>query len=129
MSNQPMVQVRRAYDPPVPTDGTRVRVDRLWARGVSKERAHLDEWCKQLAPSTDLRKWYGHDPAKFNEFAERYRTELQDPQHSADLTHLRDLAKSGPLTLITATKDSAISEAQVLADMLNSPASSASTSA
>lgn len=119
MARQPAIQVRRAYDPPDPTDGTRVLVDRLWPRGVSKERAHLDEWCKQIAPSTELREWYGHDPGKFREFAQRYRAELKEPDRAIELAHLRDLADNGPVTLITATKASNISEAAVLADLLN----------
>lgn len=124
MTTQFKVQVRRAYDPPEPTDGQRVLVDRLWPRGVSKERAHLDEWCKEIAPSTELRQWYAHDPAKFAEFTKRYRAELQDPDRAAALEQLSKLARKGPLTLITATKDSAISEAQVLSDILNEPSAS-----
>ncbi|MCA9859754.1 MAG: DUF488 family protein [Thermomicrobiales bacterium] len=119
MMRQFEVHVRRAYDSPEPADGQRVLVDRLWPRGVSKERAHLDAWCKQIAPSTELRQWYAHDPEKFPEFKKRYRAELQDPERAAALEHLRALARTGTLTLITATKESTISEAQVLADMLN----------
>jgi Uncharacterized conserved protein len=113
------VQVRRAYDPPERSDGQRVLVDRLWPRGLSKERAELDEWRKDVAPSTELRKWYGHDPAKWDEFTRRYRAELEDSDHEAALAHLRELAGSGPLTLLTAAKRSDISEATVLADLLN----------
>ena len=114
-----MVQVRRAYDPPEADDGRRVLVDRLWPRGLSKERAQLDEWCKQVAPSTELRRWYAHDPEKFAEFAERYRAELDDPERSAAVEHLRDLAGHGQITLLTAAKRSDISEATVLADLLS----------
>ena len=117
----PRVQVRRAYDPPDADDGYRVLVDRLWPRGLSKERAHLDEWCKQVAPSTELRKWYGHDPDKFAEFTQRYRAELGDPEHVEALDHLRSLARQGTLTLITAAKRSDISEATVLAGLLSTP--------
>ena len=113
------VQVRRAYDPPEPDDGQRVLVDRLWPRGLSKARAHLDEWCKDIAPSTELRKWYGHDPDRFVEFARKYRAELDDPEHAAALAQLKELAGHGRLTLLTATKRSDISEAAVLADLLN----------
>ncbi len=116
---RPPVQVRRIYEDPSPDDGTRVLVDRIWPRGVSKERAHLDEWCKQVAPSTDLRQWYGHDPAKFDEFAQRYRAELDDPDRAAALAHLGQLADDGPLTLLTATKAFEISEAAVLADLVS----------
>ncbi len=117
------VQVRRIYDAPSDDDGTRVLVDRLWPRGISRERAHLDEWRKDVAPSTELRKWYGHDPARFDEFARRYRDELHDIDHAASFEHLRELAKTGTLTLLTAAKRSDISEAQVLATLLSDPKS------
>lgn len=129
MTDIPHVQVRRVYDSPRPSDGTRVLVDRLWPRGLSKQNAHLDEWCKNVAPSTDLRKWYGHDPDRYNEFARRYRSELDDPERAEVLLHLRELAATGPLTLLTAAKRSDISEATVLADMLTNQASSAGSSA
>lgn len=116
---KPEVQVRRAYDAPEPADGARVLVDRLWPRGLSKEKADLDDWCKDVAPSTELRKWYGHDPQKFAEFAERYRHELQDAERTEALDRLRQQAATGPLTLLTAAKRSDISEATVLAEILN----------
>jgi len=112
------VRVRRVYDPPEADDGQRVLVDRLWPRGLSKERAQLDEWCKDIAPSADLRKWYGHDPDRYTEFARRYRDELDEPDRAAALARLRERAARGPLTLLTATKRSDISEAAVLADLL-----------
>ena len=112
------VQIRRVYDPPQPDDGRRVLVDRLWPRGLSKERARLDDWCREIAPSTELRKWYDHDPDRYVEFARRYRAELDDPERAAALAHLRELAGRGRLTLLTATKRSDISEAAVLADLL-----------
>lgn len=112
------VQVRRIYDQPLASDGKRVLVDRLWPRGVSKERAHLDEWCKEIAPSTALRQWYGHDPARYDEFTRRYRAELDDSAHAPVLAHLRELASNGTLTLLTASKEFQISEAQVLEDVL-----------
>lgn len=114
--------MRRAYDPPDPDDGQRVLVDRLWPRGLSKERARFDEWCKQAAPSTELRKWYGHDPGRYDEFARRYRAEFDDPERAAALAHLRDLATGGRLTLLTAAKRSDISEATVLAELLSDEA-------
>jgi uncharacterized protein YeaO (DUF488 family) len=114
----PRVQVRRIYDDPKPDDGTRVLVDRLWPRGVSKARAHLDEWCKQIAPSTELRTWYHHDSALFDEFTRRYTDELRDPEPAAALAHLRELASQRTLTLLTATKNPDMSEAAVLADLL-----------
>ncbi|WP_226925187.1 DUF488 domain-containing protein [Georgenia thermotolerans] len=112
------MKIRRAYEEPTRADGVRVLVDRLWPRGLSKDRADLDEWCKTIAPSTGLRQWYDHDPARFEEFARRYRGELEEPERAAALEHLRDLARRGPLTLITATKHADISEAQVLATLL-----------
>ena len=115
---KPDVRVRRVYDEPARHDGLRVLVDRIWPRGVAKAKANLGEWCKQVAPSTALRKWYGHDPAKFEEFADRYRAELEEPERADALQHLRDLAEHSTLTLLTATKDPDISEAAVLADMV-----------
>lgn len=121
MGHTPHVQVRRVYDEPESGDGRRVLVDRVWPHGLSKGRAHLDEWCKQVAPSTDLRTWYGHDPQRYQEFARRYRTELDEPERATALAHLRELAATGPLTLLTATKRSDISQAAVLAEMLSGP--------
>jgi uncharacterized protein YeaO (DUF488 family) len=118
MTSAPDPQVRRIYDEPRQRDGTRVLVDRIWPRGLTKERAHLDEWCKQIAPSTQLRQWYGHDPQRFDEFSRRYRQELDEPERAQALEHLRDLAGKGPLTLLTATKHAEISEAVVLADLI-----------
>jgi uncharacterized protein YeaO (DUF488 family) len=121
MGHTPHVQVRRIYEEPESSDGRRVLVDRVWPRGLSKDRAHLDEWCKQVAPSTELRTWYGHDPERYPEFARRYRTELDEPERATALAHLRELAATGPLTLLTATKRSDISQAAVLAEMLSRP--------
>jgi uncharacterized protein YeaO (DUF488 family) len=115
------VAIKRAYDAAAPEDGTRVLVDRLWPRGVSKERAHLDLWLKDVAPSTELRKWYGHDPAKFDAFRERYIHELQAEPGRSALEQLRELARKGPVTLVFAARDVAHSEAAVLQDMLEHP--------
>jgi uncharacterized protein YeaO (DUF488 family) len=112
------VRVRRIYDEPTRHDGTRVLVDRIWPRGMSKDRARLDEWCKQIAPSTGLRTWYAHDPQRFAEFSRRYRAELAEPERAAALEHLRSLAATGALTLLTATKQAEISEAAVLANLV-----------
>jgi len=112
------VRAGRVYDPVSPADGTRVLVDRLWPRGLSKEAARLDEWLKAVAPSDELRKWYGHDPAKSTEFRVRYQAELAEPEPAAALAHLRELAGAGPLTLLTATKDLAYSQAEDLAEIL-----------
>lgn len=120
-TRQPKVQVRRIYDEPEPQDGTRVLVDRIWPRGMSRERARLDLWCKQVAPSTELRRWYGHDPARFAEFTARYRAELTDSERAEAFAELRGLAGGpGMLTLLTATKDFQISEATVLAEQIRS---------
>jgi len=113
------VQVRRVYDEPEDNDGVRVLVDRIWPRGMTKARAVLNEWCKEVAPSTELRKWYSHDPAKFEEFTRRYGAELEQAERAQALQHLRDLAADTRLTLLTASKDVDISEATVLAAILN----------
>lgn len=118
MGNPRNVQVRRVYDDAAPGDGTRVLVDRLWPRGLTKEKASLDEWCKQIAPSTELRTWYGHDPERFAEFTRRYREELTEPERAEALAHLRGLAQTTTLTLLTASKAADISEAAVLAGLL-----------
>jgi len=123
VTKSPRAQVRRIYDSPEDSDGTRVLVDRIWPRGVSRERAELDDWCKQIAPSTELRQWYGHDPDRYDEFARRYRAELEDPERAAVYDRLRELTKQGTLTLLTATKRSDISVAAVLVDLLNGSAS------
>ena len=120
MGSKHEVKVRRVYDEPADDDGARVLVDRIWPRGVSKERAHLHEWCKQVAPSTVLRKWYNHDPERFEEFGRRYRTELEEPERAEALKHLSELTEHHTLTLLTATKRADISEAAVLADLLRS---------
>ncbi len=112
------VRVRRVYEEPEPGDGTRVLVDRIWPRGLTKAKAALDEWCKNVAPSDELRKWYSHDPDRFEEFGRRYQLELQDPQRADALVHLRGLARDRQLTLLTATRQPEISEAAVLAGVL-----------
>ena len=115
---QGRVQVRRVYEEPEPEDGTRVLVDRIWPRGLTRAKAALDEWCKDVAPSGELRKWYGHDPGRFEEFGRRYRVELQGPRQAEALSHLRGLAKDRRLTLLTGTRTPQISEAAVLAALL-----------
>ena len=112
------IRVRRAYDPPSPDDGARVLVDRLWPRGLRKDAARLDEWAKAVAPSTELRKWYGHDPAKFDEFRRRYLDELSGSAQRAELGKLGALAATRPVTLLTATRAVEISQAEVLAQVL-----------
>jgi uncharacterized protein YeaO (DUF488 family) len=112
------VRIGRVYDPPSADDGARVLVDRIWPRGLRKDAARLDEWAKDVAPSTELRTWYGHDPAKFDEFGRRYVAELQGSEQRAALDRLRALAVDGPLTLLTATREVDISQAAVLAGLL-----------
>jgi uncharacterized protein YeaO (DUF488 family) len=112
------IRVRRVYDQPSADDGVRVLVDRVWPRGLRKADAKLDEWAKDLAPSTDLRTWYGHDPAKFGEFRQRYIAELDAPGPRARLAEVHTQAVSQPVTLLTATRDIGISQAAVLAELL-----------
>jgi uncharacterized protein YeaO (DUF488 family) len=112
------IRVRRVYDEPGPGDGVRVLVDRVWPRGLRKADAKLDEWAKDLAPSTDLRVWYGHDPAKFSEFRRRYIAELDAPGPRERLAEVRALSAGQPVTLLTATRDVDISQAAVLAELL-----------
>jgi len=114
------VRARRVYEPAGPSDGRRVLVDRLWPRGLSKQKAHLDEWLKAVAPSDELRRWYGHQQARFAEFKHRYEKELTEPDRAEALRHLRDEAKTKPLTLLTATKDLEHSEAEVLVQLIRS---------
>jgi uncharacterized protein YeaO (DUF488 family) len=118
MAGKHTVKVGRPYDPRAHGDGLRVLVDRIWPRGLSKEKADLDEWCKAVAPSTALRKWYGHDPERFEEFAHRYRGELAEPERAEALAHLRDLATRRVVTLLTASKRADISEAVVLVELI-----------
>ncbi len=110
----------RIYDAPAEKEVARVLVDRIWPRGMSKDRAALTEWCKAVAPSTELRQWYSHDPDLFEEFSRRYEAELAEPERAAALDHLRGLAAEGELVLLTATRRPEISEAAVLARLLNS---------
>ena len=118
MSTTDGLRVRRVYEAPEPADGARVLVDRLWPRGLSKEDARLTEWCKDVAPSSELRRWYGHQEERFDRFAERYRAELAQEDAQEALERLRALADAGPLTLLTAVKDVPSSHAAVLAEVL-----------
>jgi uncharacterized protein YeaO (DUF488 family) len=117
------IRVRRVYDDPAPADGARVLVDRIWPRGLRKDAARLDDWARDVAPSTDLRTWYGHDPAKFKEFRRRYVAELKAPAAEDAVGRLRHLAADGPVTLLTASREVDISQAAVLADLLRKPES------
>lgn len=111
-------EVRRIYDAGAADGSYRVLVDRLWPRGISKSRAALDEWAKDLAPGSALRRWYGHDPARFEEFARRYRDELQGGRAVEAITRLRTVARDHRITLVTATGDLERSGARVLCDVL-----------
>lgn len=111
------LKVQRVYDDS--GGGSRVLVDRLWPRGLSRERADLAWWCREVAPSSELRQWYGHAPQRFAEFARRYRAELGKPEQAEALAQLRTMASQGPVVLLTATKDVGLSAAQVLADVLS----------
>ena len=113
------VRTKRVYDPAEPGDGYRILIDRLWPRGVSRERARLDDWARDLAPSTALRKWFGHDPERFPEFRERYREELR--AHTDRIDELRARAARGPVTIVYGARDTEHNDAVVLADLLRTP--------
>ena len=119
MAKGERIQARRVYEEVFPDDGFRVLVDRVWPRGLKKADAHLDEWAKDVAPSTELRTWYGHDPDRFDEFRRRYEAELAEPSQADALSRLRARAAEGPVTLLTATKELNLSQAAVLADLLS----------
>jgi uncharacterized protein YeaO (DUF488 family) len=110
------VRLRRVYEPAAEDDGYRVLVDRLWPRGVSRERARLDEWARDLAPSAELRRWFGHEPSRFEEFRRRYRAELV--AHADELEMLRGRARGGRLTLVYGARDTEHNDAVVLAELL-----------
>jgi len=110
------LRLKRAYVPAEPQDGARILVDRLWPRGVSKSKAALDDWMKDIAPSTELRQWFGHDPARWAEFQRRYRAELRE--HGAELDRIRALVRTQTVTLVYGARDEAHNEAVVLKDVL-----------
>jgi uncharacterized protein YeaO (DUF488 family) len=110
------VKLKRAYEPAEATDGVRVLVDRLWPRGVSKEYAALNHWMKEIAPSTELRKWFGHEPARWEEFIGRYEAELHG--NAELLSQLRALARKGPITLVYSAHDEVHNDAVVLRNRL-----------
>ena len=110
------VRLKRAYAPPARADGTRVLVDRLWPRGLRKADAAVDLWLKDVAPSHELRRWFGHDPERWAEFRRRYKAELA--HNSAAVAELRSLARRGPLTLLYSAHDEAHNQAVVLKEVL-----------
>ena len=116
------VTYRRVYDEVSSTDGARVLVDRVWPRGVKKEALDLTEWLRDIAPSTELRQWYSHDPEKFVEFRRRYVAELKSSEHRTAAEHLKQIAYTGDVVLLTATRDVDHSQAAVLARWLNEKA-------
>ncbi len=111
-----MIKIKRAYDSPSPEDGKRILIDRLWPRGLKKEEAQVEEWLKDLAPSTELRKWLGHDPAKWNEFKKRYRQELTGK--SELVRRIKAEARKGTVTLVFSAKDAEHSNAAFLRELL-----------
>lgn len=113
-----MITSKRVYEPYASSDGYRVLVDRLWPRGVSKAKAHVDLWAKEIAPSAELRTWYQHDPAKWPEFRRRYTRELKSAAAAAVLDDLTRRARRGRVTIVYAAHDGAISNAAVLAKLL-----------
>jgi len=113
---QPEIRIKRAYEAPSSSDGTRVLVDRLWPRGLKKSDAAIAQWMKEVAPSNELRKWFGHDPARWQEFRRRYQVELKSKDEL--LGELRELATKAPLTLVYSAHDEAHNQAIVLRDVL-----------
>lgn len=112
------IALKRVYEEPAAGDGKRVLVDRLWPRGLSKERARVDSWLKEVAPSSELRKWFGHEPEKFAEFRRRYEMELEAEGAQAKLAELREMAKREHITLVFAAHDAEHNNAVVLRDLL-----------
>jgi uncharacterized protein YeaO (DUF488 family) len=108
------IEIQRVYADPGRAGNHRILVDRLWPRGIKKEALDIDEWAKDLAPTTELRRWYGHDPERFAVFARRYRHELANDPGGPTVTRLCEIALKGPLTLLTATRDVERSGAAVL---------------
>ena len=113
-----MLKLKRAYEKPSSADGERLLVDRLWPRGLKKEKAHLDDWLKDLAPSDELRKWFAHDPKRWEEFQQRYFKELEDPDNKSQIEALLKKARQGTVTLVFAAKDEEKNNAVVLKQYL-----------
>lgn len=111
------LKIKRVYEQPTKDDGTRILVDRLWPRGLSKEKASVDLWIKELAPSTPLRKWFGHEPDKWSEFKKRYKAELK--KNDEQVASLKKELRKGPASLLYGAKDQEHNEAVVLLELLN----------
>jgi uncharacterized protein YeaO (DUF488 family) len=112
------IAIKRAYDPPAASDGFRVLVDRLWPRGLSKDKVKIDAWMKELAPSAELRKWYGHQEEKWPEFRKRYRAELQKAPARGLLEELRQRARKGKVTLVIGARDVEHANGTVIAELI-----------
>ncbi len=112
------ISIKRVYEEPAPEDGTRVLVDRLWPRGLSRERVHADLWLREIAPSDKLCAWFGHDPEKFAEFRRRYAAELAEEPARSAVERVRTLADDGHVTLVFAARDTEHANAAVLRDLL-----------
>lgn len=111
-----MIKIKRVYDPPAPGDGKRILIDRLWPRGLKKEEAKIDEWLRELAPSTELRKWFSHDPEKWGEFRRRFFSELRGRRGLAD--NIAKAARRGTVTLLFASKEERFNNAAALKEYL-----------
>ncbi|UGU31354.1 DUF488 family protein [Mycolicibacterium smegmatis] len=118
MASKHEVRLARVYEEPEPGEGHRVLVDRLWPRGLRKDDPRIGQWLPEVAASTELRRWYGHAPERYDEFARRYTAELQVPPAAEALDELRDIVRAGPVVLVTATKDIELSHLSVLARLL-----------
>ncbi|WP_457798508.1 DUF488 domain-containing protein [Methylocystis sp. S23] len=118
----PAFSLKRVYDPAEESDGTRVLVDRLWPRGLSKDKAAIDHWAKDVAPSDELRRWFAHAPERWEEFQTRYRDELESPEAQEEIAALRAMGRKGRVTLLYAAKDEAMNNAVVLRDYLRKSA-------
>lgn len=111
------LNIKRVYETPEPSDGYRILVDRLWPRGLTKEKAHLDLWLKDIAPSTELRKWFNHDPEKWKDFQKKYRKELKDNTEAVE--ELKKHLTKGTVTLLFATKNEDMNEAKIIKDFIS----------
>lgn len=116
MARKSRIHMKRVYDEPAKADGTRVLVDRIWPRGVRKDEAAIDEWLKEIAPSTELRKWFGHSPERWEEFRRRYEAELAENEDAVE--RLLDLCRKGDVTLVYAARDDEHSNARVIKELL-----------
>jgi uncharacterized protein YeaO (DUF488 family) len=115
------IRLKRAYEPPEPSDGTRILIDRLWPRGIKKADAAIDRWIKEIAPSNELRRWFGHRPERWPEFRRRYLAELR--RHPELVEEIREAARAGPVTLVYAARDELHNDAVVLGALLTSKSS------